>query len=86
MAAFIFIDDGDRADEIRFWNRRKRCWQEHLTNSCIYPTMKGSQRTMEKLFNSNVTDHFRPFRDWIGSHCLADFAKHEYEKSRIRFG
>jgi len=81
MAAFIFIDD--RAG-IRFWNRRERRWQDYLTNSCIYPTMKGAQRVLERKFNSSETDHFRPLKDWMGAHCLADFAAHDYRKSRIR--
>ena len=81
MSAFIFIDD---IDGIRFWNRRKKEWQEYLTKSCVYPTMKGAQPVMERMFNSSVTDHFRPLNDWLGCHCLADFAAHDYRKSRVR--
>lgn len=86
MAAFIFIDDRDSTNKIQFWNRRKKCWQDHLTRSCVYPTMTGAQRTLQKLFNSDVTKDFRPLRDWIGAHCLADFADHGFDKIRIRFG
>ena len=85
MAAFIFIDDRNSVSGIQFWNRRKKCWQDYLTRSCVYPTMTGAQRTMQKLFNSDVTKDFRPLRDWIGAHCLADFAAHDYRKGRIRF-
>ena len=86
MAAFIFKDDGDTAADITFWNRRESRWQADLTRSCIYPTMKGAQPVLQRLFNSQHTDHFEPLQDWLGAHCLADFASHDYQKFRIPFG
>jgi hypothetical protein len=70
-AAFIYMDDKYGT---RFWNRRKKAFQDHLTKSCVYPTFKGAERMSIKLFNSYLTDHFRPLNDTLGAHDLADFA------------
>ena len=74
MPAFIYsksTSDDHTETVVMYWNRRKSEWQRDLTNSCIYPTFRGTARTARKLFNQ-WTD-MRPHLDCVGAHCLEDF-------------
>lgn len=62
--------------EVYFWNRRKKVWQENLTNSCLYPTFRGTKQTALKLFNAWQNMH--PHDDCIGQYDLESFARDQY--------
>jgi hypothetical protein len=80
MPAFIFLDDPrGEASEILFWNFKARRWQSDLGQGCIYSTMDAALRTAHRKVDELDLGPVQ-----IGTHCLRDYWKHGYRKTRLR--
>lgn len=82
MPAFIYLKTYSpdlTTSDVVFWNRRKKQWEPDLTESCIYPTFKGTKRTANKLFREN-SHAMKPHYDIMGQMDLDSFARDGYDK------